>query len=266
MVQEKTIRLTFLLLITPILMLGCVNPGKATSEEEQTEVDRLQPITNAIDLQFDSTLASNIRYVASTIDYFAYGLPENFWYPEETSLQDMFDDEFRYALKNLKTLEHMAGNITSLRPFVAATRDTLLMEIKNCRTKLRKLQKAIELADNMGMGLFGGIGALLSVTELLSGDNEEDHSMPSELATAMVKLQDAIGSSYMETAVAIHAFELRTTQSYSLSLEEKRKIRDYIDEKFRQGVIGSYEGGSNSVLISIITGIMNRYENMFPLD
>ena len=75
MAKNNRIKTTFLLILTAVLLINCKNAVEKSKENFEKNVDK--------------ELNANIKFFASTINFLYYANPDNYWYSEEYSYEDI---------------------------------------------------------------------------------------------------------------------------------------------------------------------------------
>src|SRR5690349_1081118 len=68
-------------------------------------------INTEIDKNFDVQLTNDLRPVVSTMQFYLYSVPENYWYPDGTTSKEIIEDELKLGYKNLGKLDNLISSI-----------------------------------------------------------------------------------------------------------------------------------------------------------
>lgn len=148
-------------------------------------------VTEIIAPKVDSIIAPNAAFLIETMPFLCCKT-EDFWYTEQTTEQEIIDDDFNKGYDNLTRLENIVGKINpSYNEHVKKRVESLNGAINETKTAIRKYRNMKnDLFSSLILSNAMALGSFLSLGE----DNvkEEKTEMPSKIAEAMIDLQGAL--------------------------------------------------------------------------
>jgi outer membrane murein-binding lipoprotein Lpp len=238
-----------------LLICGC------TSDVER--------ISKEIDTKFDNQLSSDLRSVVSTMNFYLYAVPENYWYPEGTTNKEIIEDEFKQGYQNLGKLDDVISQIQTNNSDIQISVDTLHNRIIKARTDIKKARKALEQANSIfGFGLFGGASTLYDFANLLGSntqDVDEGDQMPKEVKEEFTALVETIFITIHEFLNKTHEFETNVIGSKKITDKEMIAVRSYLQKTIKDRV-KLYSADPDTIARNEYTfRLINSYDELFPL-
>jgi len=188
MKNKKQIASILIFLVVSQFIISCTNP--------------VEIATNRMYQTVDSILGDDINFLIACSPFMCHNADDNYWYSEDVTYREMFDDDFKQGLRGLIKLQKRVGYIESY----AITQDIfdaaieLEKAIKKEKKELKKAMHSKRQLDFM-FGDIGGFGTMLSFGEALDSDyNVDDEFIPLDknIQVAKTKLYNLI-LSYKQT-------------------------------------------------------------------
>lgn len=241
--------------LVALILWGC----KSDVEIIKTEIDK----------NFEIDLTSELRPIASTMEFYLYSVPENYWYPEGTTPKEVIEDELKLGYKRLGKLDNLINSIHTEDNDIATAVDTLHNRIVAARKNIRKAQKAMEQVNSIfGFGLYGGMSTLYDFGTMLGNSNSKDDDemkIPKEVLQGFEDLKEAIRMSNIRFLTSVHEFEENSIAGRKLSADELSSIRFYIKQKIKDNVKLYYTGSDTTDRNEATQRLLDGYDTFTSL-
>jgi len=242
-----------LMILSLIIVTGC----KSDVENIQEEIDK----------NIETKLSESLKPVVSTMSFYLYAVPENYWYPDGTTAKEMIEDGLKLGYRKLGQLDEDISSIQTNNSEITEAIDTLHNRIKKSRMRLRDAQKAMEKVNSIfGFGLYGGMSTLYDFLSLFGGNensNDEDNPvMPKDVLEAFDNLKDAIRKANFDFLTQAHDFETKAISTRHLSIEQQTTIRFYLKQKIRSSINLYYTGSDTTVRNEATERLLNNYDKL----
>lgn len=244
-----------IIFVLTLLLISCTSNVNRIKERMQKD--------------FDTELGQSIDPVVSTMLFYAYAVPENYWYSESTTAREIIDDEFRHGLLGLEKLDNQIQQISTKDEEINASILNLHNRIKETQKKLKEAKQALRQANSVfGLAMFGGANTLLDFAELLGGKNTEDDEagqMPKEVKSAFERLVHSIEKSDLKFCAHLRAFEIKTSDNNKLSDEEGKTVRKNLKEIVLEQIKQRYSEPDTLSRNRISKMILSTFDDAFPI-
>lgn len=225
-------------------------------------------ISKEIDIKFDNQLSIDLRSVVSSMKFYLYAIPENYWYIDGTTNKEIIEDEFKQGYQNLGKLDDVISQIKTNNSDISISVDTLHNRIIKARKDIKKARKSLEQVNSIfAFGLFGGANTLYDFANLLGSntqDEDKGDQMPKEVKEAFTDLVEAIFVSIHEFLYKTHEFETNVIGPTKITDEEMIAVRSYLQKTIKKRV-KLYSADSDTIARNEYTfRLINSYDELFP--
>lgn len=222
--------------------------------------------------QSDIVIGNEVIFLTSTINFLYYANPENYWYPEEYTFQDILDDKFQRGYRGLTRLDEKIHSIPNNDHKVTEAITQLEKNIAIAKKEIKKKQIAIEnINRSMGMMAFGGLSGIMDLNNTLSTEEEREkteeqgRAMPEKVKVSFENLTDVIYFKYRTLADKMYELENSAFEITKPSIDEKSKIRYNLKMLVRNKVKLQYNSQDTISRDEMIRQIFEYYDKTFKL-
>lgn len=222
--------------------------------------------------QADTAIGNKIAFFTSTIDFLCYAVPQNYWYPEEYTFQDIIDDKYYNGIRGLSQLDEDINSLNIHDIDVEAAIESLSEEIQIAKAELKEKQQSIERLDGMfGLMTFGGTSGLMELNNYLSTDEqraeteEKGRAMPENVEGGLEDLTRIIYFKYGSFAVKMNDMEKSAFQIAQPNNEEKVKIRTNLKQLVKNKINLTYNSQDTVCRDIMVNQLFDFYEDEFPI-
>ena len=230
---------------------------------------KVNRIKERMQKDFDTELGQSIDPVVATMAFYAYAVPENYWYSESTTAREIIDDEFRQGLLGLEKLDRQIQQISTKDEEINASIQNLHERIKETQKKLKEAKQALRQANSVfGLAMFGGANTLLDFAQLLGGENTEDDEagqLPKEVKSAFERLVHSIEKHDLRFCANLRAFEIKTTDNNKLSDDEAKTVRKNLKEIVVEQIKQRYSEPDTLSRNRMSKMILSTFDDAFPI-
>lgn len=257
--SNMKIKFTFLIIVIVMLLFSCLSPVK--------KADKI------ISEQADTAIGEGLVFITSTMEFYYYANPNNYWYSDEYTFRDIVDDKYQKGYRGLKKLEESINAIHTDDLVVQDAIKELATEIKNAKSDVRKKQNALENLNGIfGLLTFGGSSGILDIDNALSTPAERDSvekkrtEMPESVKIAFDYLVNLISYKYNVITSNINTFEDRTFKLSDPDNEEKSQIRNNLKLYVKNKISQQYNSKDTICRDKILEDLFSLYDQDFPLN
>lgn len=249
--KKNLLKLFFLTL----LLAGCTNAVENVKKQMHT--------------RFELDMTKSLEPIVSTMLFYNYAVPENYWYSENTSYREVIDDEFRQGMRGLEKLDNVIGGINTSNSELTERIENLHDKIKEGEKALKDARQSLRQANSVfGFGMYGGVNTLLDFAELLGGSNgkeEEPVQMPKDVKVAFNGLVRVIENCDYKFFNDLHAFELKAIGNNKLNDEQLLDIRKELKVIVVEQIKQHYTDADTIARNRITKTLLSSYDEAFPV-
>lgn len=213
-------------IVSPILMIGMILFTILTSC-----TNHRQKIIDKIDAKVDSLITRKIEFIVTTMPFLCSS-PQDFWYPEQTSAQEILNDDVNTGYEGLSRLDNIVLGINS------DYSKEIKIKVDSLHFFIVDTKKAIKKYRDLKNDFFGSI--ILSYTQMLgsffsmgnsSGQKEQNASLPKNILKEYESLQSEIVSEHKaisRSALKVERKSIEEDNYPNLSDDDRNQIRNYL--------------------------------------
>ncbi len=215
-------------LLLCVVLLNSCNDKSGNKIGLPIFVDPVVDAKTEIDTLFLSEFKNDISFIVSSMHFYRYCEPTNYWYREGTTISEVMDDNFERGISGLKKLRARLSQIQ--------TNDQLLISrISSLKTESKNVQKVVENRQGeFAMAkMFSGGGVI--ALNMLIGSNKFTGTYTKVMFVKFAKVENRLEELY-DDKIPSHLlnFETKVIGNKSLKAAQKEEIRTYIDQKLRK--------------------------------
>ncbi len=218
------------------------------------------PIENAdkiIAKQVDSTLNSDLKELTSNMEFLYYANPTNYWYPEEYTINDIFNDKFQQGYRGLTKLKEDINAISSNDAEIVDEITNLKEQINIALKDIRSKQNSIELS--ISMGIYNDFTSYRNLY-VTNDKKEKARQMPENVQDSFNKLVELLLNKYNGTASKIKGIEKYTFETIELNEEEKLKIINNLKLLIRNKINNQFNSQDTTIRDEMIKKLFKYYD------
>lgn len=246
------------IIIAILLLTGCKNSVEQANEYFHQESDIV--------------IGDEIAFLTSTVNFLYYANPNNYWYSEEYTFQDILDDKFQRGYMGLTRLNDEIHSIPNSDPKVAEAISQLEQEISIAQENIKEKQSAIEGMNGLfGMMTFGGMSGFMEFEKAFSTEEEREkieeqgRAMPENVKVGLENLTKILLNKYRGLADKMNILEKGAFDFAEPSFEEKPKIRYNLKLLVREKVRLQFNSRDTIGRDEMMEEIFNQYDQDFKL-
>jgi predicted nucleic acid-binding Zn-ribbon protein len=239
-------------LLLLILISGCSNPI-----EESKEIFQKSKTPK---------LDEGIDFFSETVTYVYYANPDNYWYPDYFTANEIIADEWREGLIGLNNLSNMINQLPDYNYNFNHAKEKLKTQIKNSKQNINEKRQALNRARMYGISkqdLFAL--SMLSSEEDRAKESEKVKQFPKDVSSAFFNAVEEIYDTYEVTAFKMAELENKAIKATQPNDEELREIHNSFKNFIKSKINESFVAEDTIARNEMTKEFFALYEDQFSI-
>jgi len=219
--------------------------------------------------QIDYSLTKEFHYFASSAIFLYYGVPSNYWYPEETTFREIMKDKCETGILGLKKLSKVINAIYTDDEVIKLYINRLNFVIDSTKQSLIEGKRTLENAERLYGSILSGyfdLAMMMSSQKDIKDADSKASKLPKGVLTAFDTLLNSLKEySFQNIPTKLNKFESQIISNYNLNINQNQELREFFKRLIRSKINQYYNSSDTLCRNEMISKLIDIYDQNYPI-